>query len=160
MIGVLKSRYVPERSRSMLYNFFRVPLNLIVLAVLYFDIPVRVGFGCVTGMLLLCLKMMHSFMQEELMIIKSGREAAVLREEEEQIIGAVVVVDSTVGTPAFAAAALPPVSVGRRNLLTDVGVDNSGADGRSGGGSYQGRSFLNGAQERPPEGGRTTAAVE
>eukprot|EP00392_Amoebophrya_sp_AT5.2_P006612 g6624.t1 len=54
VFGLLKSRLVPERSRAMLYNFFRVPLNLIVVGSLAVDIPVRVGFLLITGMLLLC----------------------------------------------------------------------------------------------------------
>ncbi|CAD7925459.1 unnamed protein product [Amoebophrya sp. A120] len=52
--GLLKSRLVPERNRAMLYNFFRVPLNFIVVASLAVDIPVRVGFALITCMLLLC----------------------------------------------------------------------------------------------------------
>ncbi|CAD7964236.1 unnamed protein product [Amoebophrya sp. A25] len=52
--GIIKSRLVPERSRAMLYSFFRVPLNVIVVLCLAVDLPVRVGFGFITAMLVLC----------------------------------------------------------------------------------------------------------
>lgn len=54
-IGMLKSKIVPEANRSMLYNLFRVPLNLIVVLVLLVDLPVQVGFGFTTLCLLACL---------------------------------------------------------------------------------------------------------
>jgi MFS family permease len=49
----IKSKVVPEESRAAIYNLFRVPLNIIVLAVLLTDMPRSVTFSCCVVMLTL-----------------------------------------------------------------------------------------------------------
>mmetsp|Transcript_6603 Transcript_6603/g.17749 ORF Transcript_6603/g.17749 Transcript_6603/m.17749 type:complete len:441 (+) Transcript_6603:75-1397(+) len=43
-MGTLRSRYVPEETRSAIMNFFRLPLNVIVVAMLYRDMPTKTVF--------------------------------------------------------------------------------------------------------------------
>merc|ERR1712194_214838 len=57
-MGVLKSRLVPEASRSSIYNFFRVPLNIIVVFALIINPSVPLGFTFTTGLLISCVYML------------------------------------------------------------------------------------------------------
>eukprot|EP00808_Paulinella_micropora_P024877 g56531.t1 len=45
-MGTLKGMIVPEASRSAIYNIFRVPLNLMVLGVLCFNLSTPTAFMC------------------------------------------------------------------------------------------------------------------
>jgi len=51
VIGIIKSKVVPESCRSTLYNYFRIPLNVIVCGALLINLPVKVGFALTTMML-------------------------------------------------------------------------------------------------------------
>lgn len=44
MMGTLKAQYVPEESRTAIYNLFRLPLNLIVVATLVFRVDLVKAF--------------------------------------------------------------------------------------------------------------------
>jgi len=59
VMGMMKGKIVPESCRSTLYNFFRVPLNLIVVLCLLFDIPVRFGFLMTAAMLGSCVYLLR-----------------------------------------------------------------------------------------------------
>jgi len=50
-MGTLKSKIVPESQRSTIYNIFRIPLNVIVLAVLLTKMEMSTAFFCCTAML-------------------------------------------------------------------------------------------------------------
>jgi len=65
-MGMMKGKIVPESCRSTLYNFFRVPLNLIVVLCLVFDIPVRFGFLMTAAMLGGCVYLLRTLDQEVL----------------------------------------------------------------------------------------------
>lgn len=51
-VATLKSRLVPDALRSTVYNLFRLPLNLLVLALLVAKPPPRAVFAASTGLLL------------------------------------------------------------------------------------------------------------
>jgi MFS family permease len=51
IIGTIKSEVVAEETRSAVYNLFRVPLNIIVLAVLLSNVQVKFAFLCSAIML-------------------------------------------------------------------------------------------------------------
>merc|ERR1719230_585840 len=44
-VGVVKSEVVPERVRSTMYNFYRVPLNVIVVCLLLTNLPMKRVFA-------------------------------------------------------------------------------------------------------------------
>ena len=50
-MGTLKSKIVPESQRSTIYNIFRIPLNVIVLAVLLTKMEMSTAFVCCAVML-------------------------------------------------------------------------------------------------------------
>merc|ERR1712194_676063 len=70
-MGVLKSRLVPEASRSAIYNFFRVPLNLIVALALIINPSVSTGFGFTTVLLCSCVYMLKLLQEKGLEADKS-----------------------------------------------------------------------------------------
>jgi len=45
-MGTMRDRYVPEATRATIMNFFRVPLNLIVVIILTQNLPMKVIFTC------------------------------------------------------------------------------------------------------------------
>jgi len=47
-MATMRSKYVPEEARATVMNYFRIPLNLIVVVILLRDFPLKVIFiGCV-----------------------------------------------------------------------------------------------------------------
>jgi len=52
-MGFMRGIYVPEATRATIMNFFRVPLNMIVIAILYQNLPMHVIFEFCTAFLLL-----------------------------------------------------------------------------------------------------------
>uniref|UniRef100_A0A1I8I3H7 MFS domain-containing protein n=1 Tax=Macrostomum lignano TaxID=282301 RepID=A0A1I8I3H7_9PLAT len=48
-IGTMRGRYVPDATRATVMNFFRVPLNLIVVVILTQNFPLALIFKCCTG---------------------------------------------------------------------------------------------------------------
>jgi len=52
-VGVLKSKLIPDTHRSTIYNLFRVPLNVLVLAVLLSHAPGKVIFAAAATLLAL-----------------------------------------------------------------------------------------------------------
>jgi MFS family permease len=57
-VGAAKARVVPEEARATIYNIYRVPLNIIVVAVLLNDIQPRMAFlgcACMLAVGALCL---------------------------------------------------------------------------------------------------------
>ena len=44
IMGSLKSKLVPERYRSAIYNIFRIPLNFIVIIVILSDLHIDLAF--------------------------------------------------------------------------------------------------------------------
>lgn len=52
-LGTMRSCYVPEEVRATLMNFFRIPLNIIVVVVLYQDRDERVVFWVCAGLLVM-----------------------------------------------------------------------------------------------------------
>lgn len=52
-MGTMRSYLVPEAARSTIMNFFRIPLNLIVVMILLQDISLSLIFKCCVGFLLL-----------------------------------------------------------------------------------------------------------
>ena len=64
-LGVLKSKLVPDTHRSTIYNLFRVPLNLLVLAVLLSRAPGKIIFAA-SAALLACAALLHFDLQRRL----------------------------------------------------------------------------------------------
>ncbi|KAJ8604880.1 hypothetical protein CTAYLR_010419 [Chrysophaeum taylorii] len=58
-VSTLKSNLVPDAIRSTVYNLFRVPLNLLVLAILLSHISTRVIFLASVALLVLAALMQH-----------------------------------------------------------------------------------------------------
>mmetsp|Transcript_5911 Transcript_5911/g.10486 ORF Transcript_5911/g.10486 Transcript_5911/m.10486 type:complete len:438 (-) Transcript_5911:679-1992(-) len=54
-MGTLRSRYVPEETRSAIMNFFRIPLNAIVVAMLAIDLSTTVVFTICAALMLLAV---------------------------------------------------------------------------------------------------------
>lgn len=52
-MGYLRGKYVPEETRSTTMNFFRVPLNIIVIAILYQNFSMQVIFQFCVALLTL-----------------------------------------------------------------------------------------------------------
>lgn len=52
-MGTMRGQYVPEATRSTVMNFFRIPLNLIVIIILLQDLPMILIFKCCVGFLIL-----------------------------------------------------------------------------------------------------------
>jgi len=52
-MGFMRGIYVPESTRATVMNFFRVPLNLIVVGILLQNLPMHVIFECCVAFLLL-----------------------------------------------------------------------------------------------------------
>lgn len=50
-MGTMRGRYVPESARSTLMNFFRIPLNLIVVVILSKDLQLSIIFQFCVGFL-------------------------------------------------------------------------------------------------------------
>ncbi|XP_072025816.1 molybdate-anion transporter-like isoform X2 [Amphiura filiformis] len=50
-MGTMRGKYVPEQVRSTIMNFFRIPLNFIVILILLQDFPRVVIFRCCVGFL-------------------------------------------------------------------------------------------------------------
>ena len=51
-MGTMRGRYVPETARSTIMNFFRIPLNFIVVALLSQDLPLKFLFSACTVFLI------------------------------------------------------------------------------------------------------------
>ncbi|EKX33727.1 hypothetical protein GUITHDRAFT_166387 [Guillardia theta CCMP2712] len=64
-IGIVKSKYVPEEVRATIYNIFRIPLNVIVVAVLanLGSISDNVVFAMCSVFLFLAAVLQHSFIR-------------------------------------------------------------------------------------------------
>lgn len=58
-LGFMRGIYVPESTRATTMNFFRVPLNLIVVGILLQNLPMTVIFQCCVGFLLLAAVCQH-----------------------------------------------------------------------------------------------------
>merc|ERR1711920_1049152 len=67
MMGTLKSRVVPEEARSTIYNFYRVPLNVIVVCVLVLNVDLISAF-MLTSLLLLVATLC------QLMMVRSSED--------------------------------------------------------------------------------------
>ncbi|KAA8492112.1 Molybdate-anion transporter [Porphyridium purpureum] len=53
--GTLRSRYIPEEVRSAIMNFFRLPLNIIVVAMMYRDLDMTTIFSISASLMLISL---------------------------------------------------------------------------------------------------------
>jgi hypothetical protein len=52
-MATMRSKYVPEEARATIMNYFRIPLNLIVVIILLKDFPLKMIFiGCVLFLVL------------------------------------------------------------------------------------------------------------
>lgn len=52
-MATMRSKYVPEEARATVMNYFRIPLNLIVVVILLKDFPLKIIFiGCVLFLLI------------------------------------------------------------------------------------------------------------
>nr|XP_002129829.1 molybdate-anion transporter [Ciona intestinalis] len=63
-LGTMRGSYVPEQVRSTVMNFFRIPLNLIVIVLLIQNLKIKVVFTCCVCFLLLatvCQHILHRF---------------------------------------------------------------------------------------------------
>ncbi|XP_041350449.1 molybdate-anion transporter-like isoform X2 [Gigantopelta aegis] len=45
-LGTMRGKYVPEETRATVMNFFRIPLNMIVIFILLQNLPLKVIFQC------------------------------------------------------------------------------------------------------------------
>ncbi|XP_052072412.1 molybdate-anion transporter-like isoform X1 [Mytilus californianus] len=52
-LGQMRGKYVPEETRATIMNFFRIPLNMIVVAILLQNLQMKVIFQCCVGFLFL-----------------------------------------------------------------------------------------------------------
>uniref|UniRef100_A0A914IA51 Molybdate-anion transporter n=1 Tax=Globodera rostochiensis TaxID=31243 RepID=A0A914IA51_GLORO len=59
-MGFLRSQYIPEKTRSTTMNFFRVPLNLLVIVILWNNFQLDTIFKFCVSFLLLATLMQHS----------------------------------------------------------------------------------------------------
>jgi len=62
-IGTMRSQIVPEETRSALMNFFRIPLNLIVVLLLFRDLDTKVTFAACASL------MVFSFIGQQVLIM-------------------------------------------------------------------------------------------
>jgi MFS family permease len=60
-MGYLRGKYIPEETRSTTMNFFRVPLNIIVIAILYQNFSMHVIFQFCVGLLLIATIVQFAF---------------------------------------------------------------------------------------------------
>ncbi|CAK8690985.1 molybdate-anion transporter-like [Clavelina lepadiformis] len=58
-LGTMRSIYVPESVRSTVMNYFRIPLNLIVIVILLQDLSLKTIFSCCVIFLLLATVAQH-----------------------------------------------------------------------------------------------------
>ncbi|KAK3576673.1 hypothetical protein CHS0354_004958 [Potamilus streckersoni] len=52
-MSTMRGKYVPEETRATIMNFFRIPLNMIVVVILLQNLDMKVIFQCCVGFLLL-----------------------------------------------------------------------------------------------------------
>jgi MFS family permease len=60
-MGYLRGKYIPEETRSTTMNFFRIPLNIIVIAILYQNFSMTVIFQFCVGLLLIATVVQFAF---------------------------------------------------------------------------------------------------
>uniref|UniRef100_A0AC34GRT2 Molybdate-anion transporter n=1 Tax=Panagrolaimus sp. ES5 TaxID=591445 RepID=A0AC34GRT2_9BILA len=60
-MGYLRGKYIPEETRSTTMNFFRVPLNIIVIAILYQNFSMNVIFQFCVGLLFIATIVQFAF---------------------------------------------------------------------------------------------------
>ncbi|XP_050412039.2 molybdate-anion transporter isoform X1 [Patella vulgata] len=66
-LGTMRGKYVPEETRATIMNFFRIPLNLIVIIILLQDLSMSVIFRCCAVFLLIaamCQQWLYSLYRE------------------------------------------------------------------------------------------------
>jgi MFS family permease len=62
-MATMRSKYVPEEARATIMNYFRIPLNLIVVVILLKDFPLKIIFiGCVLFLIIagVCMSLLHT----------------------------------------------------------------------------------------------------
>ncbi|RNA12370.1 molybdate-anion transporter-like isoform X2 [Brachionus plicatilis] len=67
-MGTMRGRYVPETARSTLMNFFRIPLNLIVVVILSKDLQLSIIFQFCVGFLFIaavCQFFLHKLVEQK-----------------------------------------------------------------------------------------------
>lgn len=65
-MGTMRAPYIPEESRSALLTFSRLPLNVIVVLMLYEDFPLRKIFVMCAGLMAVALVCQHRLLNETL----------------------------------------------------------------------------------------------
>ena len=59
-MGYLRGKYIPEHARSTTMNFFRIPLNLIVILILWQNFPMTVIFQFCVAFLIIAAFVQHA----------------------------------------------------------------------------------------------------
>ncbi|CAF1037928.1 unnamed protein product, partial [Didymodactylos carnosus] len=86
-MATMRSKYVPEEARSTIMNYFRVPLNLIVVVILLKDLKLAVIFTICVFFLVLAVLAMFVLHKLTLRSTQPSPATSVLAQDKHQMIG-------------------------------------------------------------------------